>query len=145
MLHSSWNGIVLQEIPDEISLAISISGCPLQCKGCHSTETWISSFGVELTTEMLDKHLNKYVSCVLFYGGEWNLPELTKLILYIKSKGIKTALYTGREMCYFSNSFLELLDYIKTGPYIKSLGGLDSKKSNQKLYKKNGGKFIQIK
>ena len=28
--------VVFAEIPDEITLAISISGCPCHCKGCHS-------------------------------------------------------------------------------------------------------------
>ena len=36
---------VLQEVPGEISLALSISGCPLRCKGCHSTETYKTDFG----------------------------------------------------------------------------------------------------
>lgn len=28
--------VVFAEVPDEITLAISISGCPNRCPGCHS-------------------------------------------------------------------------------------------------------------
>ena len=28
--------VVFSEVPDEITLAISISNCPGTCKGCHS-------------------------------------------------------------------------------------------------------------
>ena len=32
--------IVCQEIPDEVTLAINITGCPIHCPGCHSTWLW---------------------------------------------------------------------------------------------------------
>ena len=28
--------IVFAEIPDEVTLAINITGCPYRCEGCHS-------------------------------------------------------------------------------------------------------------
>ena len=73
---------VFQEVPGEISLALSISGCPLRCKGCHSTETYKTNFGTELTDTELDRLLekHKHISCVLFYGGEWEISTLTKYL-----------------------------------------------------------------
>ena len=32
--------VVFSEIPDEITLAINISGCPVKCFGCHSKYLW---------------------------------------------------------------------------------------------------------
>ena len=36
MLKYVNTGIVFQEIPDEVTLAVNISGCPCRCHGCHS-------------------------------------------------------------------------------------------------------------
>ena len=51
---------VFAEIPDEITLAISISQCPLRCKGCHSQYLW-EDIGDELNTESL--------SALAWYSG----------------------------------------------------------------------------
>jgi len=133
----SYPQIVFQEVPDEISLALSISGCNIHCKGCHSEETWNPNFGKNLDKEELLRLIeeNDGVSCVLFYGGEWETEKLIKLIKIVKSKNLKVALYTGRELNYFTNDFLQLLDYIKVGPYIEKLGPLNSKTTNQTFIK----------
>lgn len=126
---------VLQEVPGEISLALSISGCPLRCKGCHSQETYKKDFGKELTEQELDRLLkkHKHISCVLFYGGEWEIDTLTNYLIKIKNKGLKTALYSGFELDFFSNEFLKHLDFIKVGSYIEELGGLGSENTNQRF------------
>lgn len=130
----SYPQIYLQEIPGEISLGISISGCNINCKGCHSKETWDKNFGEELTIDKIDSLLkkNKYVTCFLFYGGEWD-KDLLMFLNYIKSKGLKTALYSGVKELDFN--LIEYLDYYKIGPYIEELGGLSSVNTNQRLYK----------
>ena len=63
--------VTVQDVPDEIALAISISGCPLRCKGCHSAFTRDPNYGSKLDYESLTKLLNKHklISCVCFYGG----------------------------------------------------------------------------
>ena len=126
---------VLQEVPGEISLALSISGCPLRCKGCHSQETYKKDFGKELTEQELDKLLkkHKHISCVLFYGGEWEIDTLTKYLIKIKNMKLKTALYSGFELSFFSKEFLTNLDYIKVGEYKEKLGGLESENTNQQF------------
>ncbi|MBT5491047.1 4Fe-4S cluster-binding domain-containing protein [bacterium] len=126
-----------QEVPGEISLSISISGCPLRCKGCHSTETYPVDFGKELTFSEIDNLLKKYKhsSCILFYGGEWEPSSLIKFANYIKSKKLKVALYSGYNLSFFSDSFIENFDFIKTGNYQEKLGGLNSNTTNQKFYK----------
>lgn len=48
--------------------------------------------------------------------------------------GIKICLYAGLELEDLPITFFEYLDYVKTGKYIKDLGRLNSKNTNQRLY-----------
>ena len=57
--YSSYD-IVLQEVPNEISLCFTITGCPLACEGCHSEYIWDGSKGCALTNEGLEQLLSKY-------------------------------------------------------------------------------------
>ena len=45
--------VVFREFPDEITLAINISNCPIHCKGCHSPELW-DDIGEKLTYTKLE-------------------------------------------------------------------------------------------
>jgi anaerobic ribonucleoside-triphosphate reductase activating protein len=131
--------IVMQEIPSEISLSFEISGCPRKCPGCHTPELQ-QDIGTELTKQIFDKICEKYASydgkflfsCVLFMGGEQH-PEIIGLLNHCKELGLKTALYTGANE--ISVDIVELLDYVKLGEYIESLGGLTSPTTNQMLLK----------
>lgn len=135
MLYYSYPQVVLQEVPNEISLALSISGCPLNCKGCHSAETRRPTFGSPLSLEELQRLLDttKHLSCVLFYGGEWETSSLIELVKKVKENNLKVCLYTGLELEEVEAGLLEHLDYIKVGRYIEELGGLDSPHTNQKF------------
>ena len=135
MLYYSSPQIVLQEVPDEISLALAVSGCPVGCVGCHSTHTHSPTYGRPITLEALATLLrqNKHLSCVLFYGGEWAPDDLIPLLALVKNTGLKTCLYTGKELPDIQSQILLYLDYIKTGPYIEALGGLNSPTTNQRF------------
>ncbi|WP_018651180.1 anaerobic ribonucleoside-triphosphate reductase activating protein [Actinobacillus capsulatus] len=128
--------IVWQEVPRETSLAFLITGCPLGCKGCHSTESWKVGSGQILTKNYLAEQLNKYqglVSCVLFMGGEWLPEQLIPLLSYCKQRGLQTCLYTGLERDELSAELLSQLTYLKTGRWIAERGGLDSLTTNQRF------------
>ncbi|GIJ97827.1 hypothetical protein CAPN001_23960 [Capnocytophaga stomatis] len=148
MLRYSEYDIVLQEVPNEISLCFTITGCPLACKGCHSEHIWNSNSGELLTVELFEKLLDKYegaISCVLFMGGEWDIDELLKFITIANGRDLKTALYTGLNTKQIARKYPQLfdcLDYIKTGKWIPSLGGLDSKTTNQHLLEIKTGKVL---
>lgn len=138
--------VVFQEVPNEISLAISISGCQLKCSGCHSAFTWDDTYGKPLTFEILSELINKYrgyITCLIFYGGEWELDTLTSFLNVAISHDLKTCLYTGLEISNFELHFLKSLSYIKTGRYNQQLGGLNSIKTNQKFYKLSSGNIIE--
>ena len=117
MLYYSYPQVVVEEVPDEIALAISISGCNLACKGCHSAETWNPTFGKELTVEaftaLLDHH--KHITCVLFYGGEWQPSKLEELFKICKAYNLKISLYTGLNYEEVEPKLLPYLYSIKVG------------------------------
>lgn len=130
--------IVFQEVPDEVSLCFYISNCGKQCKGCHSPDLQ-KNIGEELTTDLFQNILNKYkndITCILFLGGSEK--DILQFLPY--TKPLKLAWYTSD--CPKLNL---VFDFIKTGPYIKHLGGLTSPKTNQKFYKNINNQFIEIK
>ncbi|MCT6701212.1 anaerobic ribonucleoside-triphosphate reductase activating protein [Rheinheimera sp. 4Y26] len=130
--------VVWQEVPGETSLAFTISGCPLGCKGCHSAQSWPATAGLPLSPALLLEKLNQYrglISCVLFLGGEWQPKLLQQLLQLCKKQGLKTCLYTGLEIP--PPGLLPLLDYIKTGRWQAELGPLGTPGSNQRFYDLN--------
>jgi anaerobic ribonucleoside-triphosphate reductase activating protein len=58
----------------------------------------------------------------------------------IKEKNLKICLYTGLEDV--SSDIKQLLDYLKTGPYIPEKGGLASKSTNQKFIDLKNGEVL---
>tara|TARA_R100000353_G_scaffold111108_1_gene79747 strand:+ start:456 stop:701 length:246 start_codon:yes stop_codon:yes gene_type:complete len=64
-------------------------------------------------------------------GGEWHGEKLLKLLKIAKREGYKTCLYTGEENV--DTMLLEQLDFIKTGKWDPTLGGLDSPQTNQRF------------
>lgn len=130
--------IVFQEVPDEISLSISISGCPYHCDGCHSEYLWKYD-GRYLSDDfaMLLEQYDELVTCICFMGGDQELPELISLAAYAKSLHYKVALYTGRDDCDGLEEVLPLLDYIKIGHFDRARGGLEQPTTNQKMMRHN--------
>ena len=138
----SHEQVVWLEVPNEVSLAYQISGCPLRCKGCHSADTWKLGVGQELSSEYLDSRLKQYqglITCVLFLGGEWQVDELIARLVQVKQGGLKTCLYTGFEQEELAEDIISHLDYLKTGRWIAELGGLDSPTTNQRFIQLSTG------
>jgi anaerobic ribonucleoside-triphosphate reductase activating protein len=137
--------VAFSEVPDEISLCINISNCPHRCGNCHSPHLQ-EDVGEELTQEVLDKLVdnNKGITCVCFMGEGGSILEITYFAFHIKNRfGLKTALYTGLDFSLNSMGdvvarpiIADNFDYVKTGPYIESLGPLNKKTTNQRMYKK---------
>ncbi|MEY8019312.1 anaerobic ribonucleoside-triphosphate reductase activating protein [Muriicola sp. E247] len=124
--------VVLQEVPGEISLCFTISGCPLRCEGCHSPFLWKKRNGEKITSRTYKQILKRYfgfATCVVFMGGEWHRNELIKKLKYARNQGYKTCLYSGAEDV--DEKILEHLTWVKTGRWDKNRGGLNSKTTNQ--------------
>lgn len=122
------------EVPDEVSLIYTISGCPLRCPGCHSADLRNPDIGEFLTMESLSRTLARYdglATCLCFLGGEWQPDALIGLLALARRRGYATCLYTGRETV--DDAIARHLDYLKLGPYLAALGGLDSPGTNQRF------------
>ena len=134
MLKYLWTREVFQEVPDEMSLAVAITGCTIHCAGCHSRELWEDK-GEPLSIEALQDLLNKHkgITCLLLMGGEHNIDVLTELFMYAH-KRVKTAWYCGLDILpKDKHGIVQYLDYLKLGHFDIELGGLDSPTTNQRL------------
>ena len=140
--------VVFQEIPDEVTLAINLSNCPCRCPGCHSQYLW-GDTGTPLTPLTLDKLVNDYgeeITCVCFMGGDSDPKYIEMLAQYLHKvhPELKVAWYSGRTRIA-SAIDKTAFDYIKVGPYIKHLGCLKERTTNQRLYKRaSGDSFTDI-
>ena len=135
--------VVFQEVPNEVSLAINVSGCPYKCRGCHSEYLW--KYEGNYLCDDIDNLIQKYhglITCVCFMGGDQNEMDLMYCADIAKQYGLKTCLYSGRDslssLYLWSNNF----DYIKVGHYDEELGGLNNPTSNQKFYSRIDGDLI---
>ena len=130
--------VVLQEVPGEISLCFTISGCPLRCEGCHSPFLWKKENGIKLKNKEYKEILFRYfgfATCVVFMGGEWYKKELISKLKYAQKKGYKTCLYSGEET--IDPQIKKHLTWLKIGKWDYKKGGLDSSTTNQR--------FIEVK
>ena len=127
--------VTLAEVPSEISLCISISGCTIHCPGCHSPYLW-NDIGNILTIDVIDELIaaNDDISCVCIMGGDHDVDAVYALGKHIKSRGLKSAWYSG-VIRPLDDKLAEYFDYIKIGPYIENLGPLTKKTTNQRFYK----------
>lgn len=129
--------VVFREVPDEVTLAINISNCPVKCPGCHS------SYLTQDIGDILDENAlaglienNPGISCVSFMGGDADPAAIRAYALWIKDRypGMKTCWYSGRDLLH-ANPNLDALDFVKVGPYIDEYGPLDFPSTNQHFYK----------
>lgn len=131
----SLTDIVMEEIPRRVSLALEISNCRGNCRGCHSPFLR-DDIGEELTPEVIDRLIsdNFGVDCVLLLGEGRDSEALRSIAGHIRKShpGIATALYSGREEV--EDDLFDLFDYVKTGPYIPERGPLNNPDTNQRLY-----------
>lgn len=126
--------VVFEEIPDRVSLAISITNCQNNCPGCHSS--FLSqNIGNELTYEVIDSLMKKYygVNCFLFMGEGNDNKELLNLNKYVKDNyNVETGIYSGRDEV--EDVYFDDFDFVKIGSYKKDLGPLNKETTNQRLY-----------
>ena len=127
--------IVLEEIPDKVTLAVEISNCRGSCIGCHSPFLK-QDIGEELTPEAVDALIaaNFGVNCFLLLGEGRDRDALLRIAEHLRRRhpGIERALYSGRPEV--EPEIHAAFDYVKVGPYIQELGPLNKPTTNQRLY-----------
>ena len=146
MLKSVNTLVSFSEVPDEISLCIETSNCPCHCKNCHSpylAEDIGEPLDLQHLTNLIDS--NKGITCVCIMGGDANPSEVDDIAQDIKEyyPKLKVAWYSGKQELS-KDINLEFFDFIKLGPYIEELGPLNSKTTNQRFYKIENNKLIDI-
>ena len=130
-----------------IRVTLWVSGCPLQCDGCHNQQLWDRNYGTLFDENAKNKIMkllnNEYVSGLSILGGEplapYNIDEIIQLCKEVRerfsSKDIW--LWTGYEWDYVKQHKIEYYaDYIICGKFIKSKAGKFKffGSSNQKIY-----------
>ena len=133
--------VVFRELPDEITLAINLSGCPCHCEGCHSPYL-AGDIGTELNYAVLESLIksNNGITAICFMGGDGDPKAVYDLACMVRSDfpGIKIGWYSGRpklpDWFYPLHNGNVVFDYIKLGSYISRYGGLDKPTTNQRLY-----------
>ena len=138
--------VSFQEVPDEISLCINISNCPCHCEGCHSpylAENIGNPLGYWTLNNLIKT--NKGITCVCFMGGDAEPEWVATLAFRVRRDfpNLKIGWYSGRQHLP-GNFSIQHFNYIKVGPYIPKLGGLDSETTNQIMYKVEDRKLIDI-
>ena len=136
--------IVFQEIPDEVTLAFNLSGCPNRCAGCHSPHLQEDT-GETLTESVLSALLDVYgnaVTCVCFMGGDSSPDEVLNLAKFARQFHKKTAWYSGSSKLH--KNARQCFDYIKLGEYVEKLGGLNSPTTNQRFYRIDDKTMIDV-
>ncbi|MBQ7634722.1 MAG: anaerobic ribonucleoside-triphosphate reductase activating protein [Bacteroidaceae bacterium] len=148
MLRYAGTDIVFQEFPDEVTLAINITGCPNNCPGCHSPYLREDA-GPELDDVALLSLIADYrgeITCVGLMGGDGDPQSVMHLCDTIRltyGDTLRTGWYSGRER--LPQGFRpELFDYVKLGPFVEAAGPLSSPHTNQRMYRIHDGKLHDI-
>ena len=137
--------VVMREVPDEITLAINISNCPCHCKGCHSSYL-AQDIGEDLSIERLTQLGTEAegITCIAFMGGDADPKRVNRLAKWVKEElDLKVCWYSGRDTISDGIN-LENFDYIKVGRYDEFLGPLNSRTTNQRLYKVMDSRLFDI-
>ena len=127
--------VVFTELPEQITLAINISGCPCACHGCHSSYL-AEDIGVLLTYEELSRLIqaNRGITAVSFMGGDANPAEVNRLAHWVKTHtDLLVGWYSGKQQLAHEIE-LANFNFIKLGPYIAELGPLNNPNTNQRMY-----------
>lgn len=130
-----------QEIPNEESLVIVIDDYIHQCRG-RKAKMYKDKEKKLLTQEELSIYIDSLideVSCVLFMGGDCAPEEINDLAAFVRKKypDMKIGWYSADETITIFTEYHNF-DYIKLGPYNQKRGGLNSSKTNQRMYLVDG-------
>ena len=139
MLKYFASSTTFAEVPDEVNLYITITGCRIRCPRCNSKWLWKYD-GIPLTPERMRTLLNdnRRCTCICIGGGD-DFEELNVLFKLIKTEGtqyrtegFKTCWYTGYDSIPKEIN-LGYLDYIKVGHF--NGYPLNDPHTNQKMMK----------
>ena len=116
------------------ALEVYVSGCmEPHCRGCHNADLW--DFGIgdlweSQTKSLKEKALELKQAGLADYawilGGEpldQDLDSLERLVRTMKDAGLSVVLWTHYEKV--PKRILDIVDYVKTGPYVQGQEGYE--------------------
>ena len=108
--------VVLEEIPDRVTLALEIPNCQGSCPGCHSSFLKLD-IGKELTPDEADRLIedNFGINCFLLLGEGNDREALLSLAAHVRERfpRLELALYSGRQEV--EPEIREAFDFVKVG------------------------------
>lgn len=136
MIRYEKHYVTFQEVPNEVSLVLTVTGCPRRCEGCHSPWLQDHERGDDLLDALPDL-LDQYgddITCVCFMGEGTDEDAFEKCVHMVWMRKLKVCLYSGADSFEDLPYIARFLNYIKIGHYDKRLGGLDTPGTNQRFY-----------
>jgi len=143
MTYPYLSGINYESIADGpgIRVAIFLSGCTHNCKGCHNPQTHDPCFGQEITSEIIDEIVqyikrNPYITGITLTGGDpmYDIEKTANLLYSLRHrlgerwKQLDIWVYTGYKWkqlmdCYQENNdvgrIFALTDVIVDGKFFE--------------------------
>lgn len=141
-------GVTLSEMPFNISYYIQLANCGIKCNGCHSKYLWNNIEYSSLKQIENDIILQKKngADLIIIFGDVNNGISSDDLLFMVKelNKYLPICIYSGADSCSGSlgineKEILKYINYLKLGHFDSLFGGLNSSKTNQKLYTVNNG------
>lgn len=135
--------ITFNELPDKMAYALELGACKQHCVGCHSPE--LQNEDVDLTSlldilEEAQDAIDAGANAIVVMGGT-NNKHITdeSLIALLRDLAFiaPTGLYSGSD----DEDHDKMIaveghcTWLKTGPYVDTLGGLESTRTNQRFYR----------
>lgn len=142
-------GVTMSEVPDKIAVFFEIANCKQKCRGCHSPELWKNVKPMSLDDMYIyaETQVDEGANAIVLLGGSTNdIPfEDYKALIDSLANVAPVCVYSGSDSESVNDRLFQDTDltWIKTGSYIKVLGGLNSPKTNQRFYKKDINIFME--
>lgn len=146
-------GLTFAEVPDKLAVYFSLGDCAKGCVDCHSSSDLgvpydlADGMTIDEMKEVAEKAIQKGANAIIVMGGTNCYSfSLSALRVVLKS------LVDIAPVCLFSGSddFIKIkalametgCSWVKVGSYKKELGGLQSRHTNQRYYKKELKTYI---
>ena len=135
--------ITFNELPDKMAYAIELGACKQHCVGCHSPELQEEDVALTSLLDILEEAqdaIDAGANAIVVMGGT-NNKHITdeSLIALLRDLSFiaPTGLYSGSDD-EERDKMIALeghCTWLKTGPYVDTLGGLESTRTNQRFYR----------
>lgn len=135
--------ITFNELPDKMAYAIELGACKRHCVGCHSPELQEEDAPLTSLLDILEEAqdaIDAGANAIVVMGGTNNkhiTEESLIALLQDLSDIAPVGIYSGSED-EERDKMIALeghCTWLKTGPYMDTLGGLESPRTNQRFYR----------